>query len=157
MNRFLTAFAALPAMLIGLSLPTQARAEVLECRSSLYAVLVYSEGWVNVLPITNGQAGTWNFICNINSYWKGVSQSTCETWKDLLLQLKRDNREAEFYYNVPPGTTCTTLPSYGNAVPPIYIGDVGSSPSTSTAKVSPFDVPPPIVDPELFPSSGRKR
>ena len=155
MNRVLLRVLSLPVTLFVSALPAQARADVLECRSSLHGVLVYAQGWVNVLPVTDGQSGTWSFICNLDGNWKGVSATTCAKWTELLMQLKRDDRQADFYYySVPPGTTCSTLPSYGNSIPPTFIGAVANPPSATPVAKAGLDIPPPLVDAALFPARG---
>jgi hypothetical protein len=97
-------------------LPTTAFAY--ECRVKVGNVLVYAGGEVNVL---HSGRGDYTIICNLTTQYGGVSPSTCAMWTGMLQAIKRKDGLAEFYYG---GTgTCATLPTYGSAPVPVYIGD----------------------------------
>ncbi|WP_277373650.1 hypothetical protein [Pseudomonas sp. AA-38] len=91
-----------------------------ECASDINAVLIYSNGVVNVL---HSGAGKYTHICNLNEERQGVSVTTCAMWAGMLLNLKSENKKADFYYNTAQDyNSCSELPSYGGAPAPVYIG-----------------------------------
>lgn len=92
---------------------------VYECNVSVSRVLVYQDGKVNVLHTGRGD---YTVICNVASDYQGVSPSTCAMWTALLSSIKKKNGLAAFYYD--GSGSCATLPTYGSAPSPIYIGDV---------------------------------
>lgn len=105
-------------MLVLVTLPFQAHA-AFDCSVSVKNVLVYANGMVNVL---HSGRGDYTVICNMQSEYSGVSSSTCAMWTAMLQVIKKKNGVAHFYYE--GAGTCSTLPTYGSAPVPIYIGDV---------------------------------
>jgi hypothetical protein len=106
------------ALFVTALIPFQAHA-VFECSVSVKNVLVYANGAVNVL---HSGRGDYTVICNMQVDYGGVSPSTCAMWTAMLQLIKKKNGTANFYY---PGTgSCSTLPTYGSAPVPTYIGDV---------------------------------
>lgn len=105
-------------LLVSAALPFQAHA-AFECNVSVKNVLVYADGIVNVL---HSGRGDYTVICNINSEHSGVSPSTCAMWTTMLQVIKKKNGTANIYY--PGSGSCSTLPTYGSAPVPTYIGDV---------------------------------
>lgn len=107
------------ALVSSVMLTTQIASAAFQCNVQLTSVLVYADGSVNV---NHTGRGDYTFICNLNSVYKGVPTSTCAAWTALLLQTKKANGILQFYYDT--GTSCSTLPTYGNAPVPTYIGPV---------------------------------
>jgi hypothetical protein len=90
-----------------------------ECNVSVKNVLIYAGGEVNVLHTGRGD---YTVICNLNSVYGGAPPATCAMWTAMLQAIKKKNGIANFYYG---GTgSCSTLPTYGSAPVPGYIGDV---------------------------------
>ena len=88
-----------------------------QCTATLNAVLVYSDGTVNV---NHSGRNDYTVVCNLNVTWKGVPTSVCAAWTATLLQTKRANGSLQFYYD---GTSaCSALPTYADAPAPVYIG-----------------------------------
>jgi hypothetical protein len=92
-----------------------------DCNVSLTTVLIYSSGMVNVL---HSGRGDYTVICSLDAPLNGVSVTTCAMWTSMLLNLKDTGKKATFYYdtNLAGVTSCSTLPTYGNAPAPVYIG-----------------------------------
>ncbi|MEJ7804925.1 MAG: hypothetical protein WKG03_03260 [Telluria sp.] len=90
-----------------------------ECSVKVANVLIYSEGSVNVL---HSGRGDYTVVCNLNADRAGVSPTTCAMWAGMLQAIKKKNGLAQFYFN--GEGTCATLPVYGSAPAPVYIGDV---------------------------------
>ena len=87
------------------------------CTATLNSVLVYADGTVNV---NHSGRNEYTIVCNLNTAYKGIPTSVCAAWAATLLQSKRANASLQFYYD---GTgTCATLPTYGDAPVPLYIG-----------------------------------
>ena len=111
-------FANTLALLAAVMLPIHANAAY-SCNVNVKYVLVYGTGMVNVL---HSGASDWTMICSLTADYGGVSVSTCSMWTAMLLAIKKKNGTATFYYD---GTgSCATLPTYGSAPIPIYIGDM---------------------------------
>ena len=92
------------------------------CAVNVKAVLMYANGSVNV---RHDARNDYTVICSLKQERLGVSLSTCALWTSTLLNLKKDGRKAIFYYNTASNyNSCATLPTYGNAPAPVYIGDV---------------------------------
>lgn len=106
------------ALLVSASLPFQAHA-VFECNVSVKNVLVYADGTVNVL---HSGRNDYTVVCNMQSQYGNVSPTTCAMWTAMLQMIKKKNGIANFYY--PGSGSCSTLPTYGSAPVPTYIGDV---------------------------------
>jgi hypothetical protein len=99
-------------------LPLHAVAEY-ECNAKIQNVLIYKEGLVNVL---HSGRGDYTVVCSLAADHGGVSPSTCAMWAVMLQAIKKKNGTANFYFT---GTgSCATLPTYGSAPAPVYIGDV---------------------------------
>ena len=110
----------LAAALVSLLPVAPAFANAVQCNATIGAVLVYSDGSVNVL---HSGRGDYTFICNLQNDWKGVKPSTCAMWTSLLQAQKRAAKPAQFYYYSGGAfSSCADIPSYSNAVPPVYIG-----------------------------------
>jgi len=105
-------------LLLSASVTQQAFAAY-ECNAKITNVLVYSDGSLNILHTGRGD---YTVVCNLNAEWKGVSVTTCVTWFALLEAAKRRNGTVNFYYA--GDGSCATLPTYGSAPAPGYIGDV---------------------------------
>jgi len=105
-------------LLVSAMLPFHAIAAY-QCDVSVKNVLVYSVGVVNVL---HSGRNDYTIICSMSADYGGVSVSTCAMWTAMLQAIKKKNGIAQFYYD---GTgSCATLPTYGSAPVPIYVGDV---------------------------------
>lgn len=99
-------------------LPLHANAAY-ECNVKVKSVLVYSNGLLNVL---HSGRGDYTFLCSLNAEYGGASPVVCASWFAMLEHIKKKDGNANFYY---PGTgSCETLPTYGNAPVPTYVGDV---------------------------------
>jgi|GEM_PF-756877 len=99
-----------------------AHAAPFTCSVDVKNVLFYGNGAVNVHH--SGVSG-YTYICSLKSEYKGVSVETCAMWGSLLMKLKMEKKKAFFYYNSGSGyNSCATLPGYGAAPAPVYIGDV---------------------------------
>lgn len=98
-------------------LPLQAVA-VYSCAASVQRVLVYRDGMVNVL---HSGRGDYTMICSMNGNHGDVSSTTCAMWTAMLQAIKKKNGVAEFYFD--GNGSCATLPTYGSAPIPVYIGD----------------------------------
>ena len=113
-------------LLIGLSvlltLQIQSAYAVFDCNAEIISVLVYSDGAVNIM---HSGRGDYTVICNLNGTHQNVSPTTCAMWTSMLLQLKQNAKKANFYYNsAGQVNSCATLPTYGSAPAPVYIGPV---------------------------------
>lgn len=113
--------ARLLALVVAASLPMQSFAAY-ECNVNLQYVLVYGNGAVNVL---HSGRGDYTVVCNLNESYKGVSPTTCAMWTGLLLGAKKRNAKVTFYYG--GEGSCSTLPTYGEAPVPGYIGEIPTS------------------------------
>lgn len=106
---------------LSLLLSIDSMAAPFDCNATLDTVLVYSSGNVNVL---HSGRGDYTVICSLDTPYKGVSITTCAMWTSMLLNLKDKGKKATFYYdtNISGVTSCSTLPTYGNAPAPVYVG-----------------------------------
>lgn len=89
------------------------------CQANVINVLVYADGSLNVL---HSGRGDYTYMCNLNTERQGVSPTTCAVWFGLLEAIKKKNGLAQIYFS--GNGSCSTLPIYGNAPAPLYIGDV---------------------------------
>jgi hypothetical protein len=88
------------------------------CETPIIRLLVYADGGVNLLTTARGD---YTVICNLSTPWKGVDVTSCAAWVSILQSIKRRNGIAVVYYG---GTgSCATLPTYGAAPAPVYVGD----------------------------------
>ena len=89
------------------------------CQVNVTNVLVYADGSLNVL---HSGRGDYTYMCNLNIERQGVSPSICAVWFGLLEAIKKKNGLAQIFFS---GTgSFSTLPVYGNAPAPLYIGDL---------------------------------
>lgn len=98
---------------------SQQAAAYYECSVNVINVLVYADGSLNIL---HSGRGDYTVVCNLNTERQGVSPTTCAVWFGLLEAIKRKNGLAHIYFN--GDGSCSTLPTYGNAPAPLYIGDI---------------------------------
>ncbi|MEL4393359.1 MULTISPECIES: hypothetical protein [Shewanella] len=89
------------------------------CEVDVHRVLVYGNGTVNVL---HSGRGDYTVICNANGTWNNIDTVTCSLWVATLQMAQNNNKKAIFYYS--GDGRCDTLPTYGNAPAPIYIGSI---------------------------------
>jgi hypothetical protein len=93
-----------------------------ECRATIDAVLVYSDGSVNV---RHSGRGDFTVICNLKTERLGVNTTTCAMWTAMLQSLKEAGKRADFYYTLDARfTSCANLPTYWDAPAPAYIGTI---------------------------------
>lgn len=104
-------------LIAAILLPTHAMADY-ACNVSVSKVLIYESGVVNVL---HSGRGDYTVICNLNSTYGTASPSVCAMWTGLLLGVKKRNGTASMYFS--GDGSCATLPTYGSAPVPVYIGD----------------------------------
>jgi len=89
------------------------------CNATINRVLVYGDGSVNIL---HSGRGDYTNICNTKGTWKGIDTVTCSLWVGILQSLQNNSKQAIFYYS--GEGACATLPTYGNAPAPVYIGSI---------------------------------
>jgi hypothetical protein len=90
-----------------------------QCNVQVRDVLVYGDGSVNVRHTGRND---FTYVCNLQAVRLGVGVSTCAMWTSLLLNVKKNNSTAQFYFD---GTgSCAALPTYTSAPAPLYIGDI---------------------------------
>lgn len=89
------------------------------CEVTVNRVLVYGNGDINVL---HSGRNDFTYICNSKGTWKGIDTVTCALWVSMLQSTQNNSKKAIFYY--PGEGSCSTLPTYGNAPAPAYIGTV---------------------------------
>jgi hypothetical protein len=115
-NKFLRLFVLSTSLLV-----SQQAAAAYECYVKVVNVLVYADGSVNVLHTGRND---YTVVCNLNTDRQGVSPTTCAVWFALLESVKKRNGTANIYFN--GNESCATLPTYGSAPAPVYIGDMNS-------------------------------
>jgi hypothetical protein len=106
-------------LLTGLLFISASSQAAFHCTVDVKKVLVYNSGTINVL---HSGRNDYTVICNLKTEAKGVSIPTCAMWTSMLQNIKKAKAKAIFYY--PGEGTCASLPTYGNAPIPVYIGDV---------------------------------
>jgi hypothetical protein len=111
--------ARLMAFVMAAVLPVQAFA-AFECDAKVLRLIVYSNGDVNLWHSARNQ---YTVVCNLNGTHKGVSTTTCAMWTAMLQSAKKRDVMMNFYYSEPTGS-CATLPLYGEAPVPGYIGEI---------------------------------
>lgn len=89
------------------------------CNVTVKNVLVYSNGTVNILHTGRNDH---TVICNTKGAWKDVDTVTCSHWISMLQNAQSNDKLVRFYYD--GDGSCQTLPTYGNAPVPVYIGFV---------------------------------
>lgn len=87
------------------------------CQVDVRRVLVYASGVINVL---HSGRNDFTHICKLNGEFKGVDTVTCAMWASMLQNIQANGQRAIFYYN--GDGSCETLPTYGSAPAPVYIG-----------------------------------
>ncbi|CCN45984.1 conserved hypothetical protein [Vibrio nigripulchritudo MADA3029] len=105
-------------LLISMILSTNAYA-AFNCSVYVNRVLVYGDGSVNIL---HSGRNDFTYICNTKGTWKGIDTVTCSLWVGMLQSTQNNARRAIFYYG--GEGSCETLPTYGNAPAPVYIGSI---------------------------------
>ena len=90
-----------------------------QCTVNINKVLIYANGSVN---IHHSGRNDYTVICNLNVPRDGVGIATCAMWSSMLQNIKKNSGKAHFYYS--GDGDCSTLPTYGNAPTPVYIGDM---------------------------------
>lgn len=93
-----------------------------ECRVRVHNLLVYADGTVNVFHTGRND---YTVVCNVNGQYGSVSQIVCASWLSILSQAQRASSTVEFYF--PGEGSCSTLPTYGSAPVPSYIGHIKSN------------------------------
>ncbi|KQV94759.1 hypothetical protein [Rhizobacter sp. Root1221] len=99
-------------------LPLQAFA-VFECNVKVKSVLVYATGELNVLHTGRND---FTVLCNMNQNYGAATPMVCANWFAMLEHIKKKDGNANIYYN--GEGSCATLPTYGAAPAPVYVGDV---------------------------------
>jgi len=90
----------------------------LDCSGKISRVLMYSYGLVMVV---GSWRGDYTAICSTDGTWGGISTETCLSWYAAALKAQAENTTVDIYYANPTATTCTSLPTYGNSLPPGYV------------------------------------
>lgn len=94
-------------------------ASAFECDVKVLKLLIYNEGTVTVM---HSGRGDYTHICNLNVETHGVSITACAMWTGLLQVIKKKDGIATFLYA--GAGNCATMPTYGSAPYPHYIGDI---------------------------------
>lgn len=81
-------------------------------------ILTYQNGGVLVYTAWRGD---FFQICSLTTEWKGVSTATCFAWMSQIASAISSGKPTTFYYDSFDTDFCTTIPSYGNAPPPVYV------------------------------------
>jgi hypothetical protein len=81
-------------------------------------ILTYNGGGVLVLTSWRGD---FMQICDLNQPWKGVSTAVCFAWMSKVTSAINSGKKVGMWYTTADGVACSTLPTYGNAIPPVYI------------------------------------
>lgn len=89
------------------------------CVVNVKRVLVYGDGNVNIL---HDGRNDFTYICNTKGTWKNIDTVTCSHWVGLLQGTQNNDTKAIFYYG--GNGSCSSLPTYGSAPAPVYIGTV---------------------------------
>lgn len=88
------------------------------CQGTVKNVLVYADGQVNV---HTSYRNDYTVMCNLKNDWKGVSPQACKGMLSTLLTAQSTGKKIATYYT---SHTCSTLPYYGSAPGPVYVGIV---------------------------------
>lgn len=90
-----------------------------ECNVKIVNILIYADGLVNVVHTGRNE---YTVICSLGAEHGGVSPTTCAMWAGMLQAIKKKNGIAAFYFG--GEGSCATMPTYGSAPIPTYIGDI---------------------------------
>lgn len=109
-------------LLLSLAFFSSTSFAAIECIGKVQAVLIYTDGTVN---IKTSWRGDYVHICNLKNERQNVSITTCAMWASMLQNIKKNNGNASFYY-YPDSRydACSNVPVYAHAPAPVYIGDV---------------------------------
>lgn len=88
------------------------------CSGKVLTVLQYANGNVNIMT---SYRNDYTVVCNTVSNWKGISPDTCRSMLSIVLSAKAVDKNILVYYS---GNqfSCATIPYYGNAPSPVYVG-----------------------------------
>ncbi|KZN32362.1 hypothetical protein N474_11345 [Pseudoalteromonas luteoviolacea CPMOR-2] len=88
-------------------------AQPIYCSGKISSVYIQSDGNVNI----NGTwRNSWTSICNT----KGSDPITCSLWASYAASAVQNNLKVTVSYNLPAGSSCASLETYGNAPKPTY-------------------------------------
>lgn len=105
---------ALLVSMFGMSIG--AHAVSLYCSGKIGQLIVYGSG---ELSIAGSWRNDWTYICDLNSAGP-IDAVTCSNWVSMATMAWKEGAQVGVYYNVPAGTTCEALPTYGNSPTPTY-------------------------------------
>ncbi|MDE1243543.1 hypothetical protein [Vibrio aestuarianus] len=90
----------------------------IQCSGEVKNVLQYANGSINVFT---SYRGDYTVMCSVKDHWKGVSPESCKGMLSVLLTAQSTGKRIATYYS---GNqyTCQTLPHYGSAPGPVYVG-----------------------------------
>lgn len=96
-----------------------AAAQNLWCAGTITGVYINS----NKEVIVNGSwRSEWTRICRTDGSIGDIDTVTCSLWTSLITSAINNNKKMTFHYNeLPEGTICDTLPTYGDAPTPSYV------------------------------------
>lgn len=102
---------------IGLLMSGPVLADI-SCTGQVKNVLQYANGTINVFT---SYRGDYTVMCSVKDHWKGVSPESCKGMLSVLLTAQSTGKRIATYYS---GNqyTCQTLPHYGSAPGPVYVG-----------------------------------
>lgn len=104
---------------VGLIFSTNVFANI-SCIGEVKNVLQYANGTVNVYT---SYRGNYTVMCSVKDHWKGVSPESCKGMLSILLTAQSTGKKIATYYSGDQ-YTCQTLPHYGSAPGPVYVGIV---------------------------------
>lgn len=110
-------FGALAIVAAGALVGAPAFADI-TCVSPAAKALSYASGMVLIEPNFRGD---FIEICNLNQTWNGVSPETCFSWFSSVNNAILYNKNVEIYYSG-SDFDCSTIPTYGSAPSPVYVG-----------------------------------
>ncbi len=90
---------------------------VTHCTGRVEDALLYADGTVNILGAWRGD---FTVICNTHGTFGGISAEVCLSWYATAVKAVTDGAMLRIYYA--ENFTCATLPTYGAAPVPIYVG-----------------------------------
>jgi len=91
-----------------------ANATPLYCAGKIASVYIDANGNVN---IKGTWRNSWTTICNT----KDDDTVTCSLWASYAASAVKNNLSVTVNYHVSDGSSCATLPKYGNAPKPAYV------------------------------------
>ncbi|MDC5822107.1 hypothetical protein [Vibrio europaeus] len=107
-------------LLLALLLVSPAAMADIQCSGEVKNVLQYHNGSVNVFTTYRND---YTVMCNVKDHWKGVSPESCKGMLSVLLTAQSTGKKIATYYSGDQ-YTCQTLPYYGSAPGPVYVGIV---------------------------------